>query len=39
MLLNDPIAAAIAYGYNRTEGEKNIIVYDLGGASLDVSLF
>jgi len=36
---NEPTAAAIAYGLNKkTGGEKNILVYDLGGGTFDVTL-
>lgn len=31
-------AAAIAYGLDKKEGEKNILVFDLGGGTFDVSL-
>ena len=31
-------AAAIAYGLDKREGEKNILVFDLGGGTFDVSL-
>ena len=31
-------AAAIAYGMDKKEGEKNILVFDLGGGTFDVSL-
>lgn len=37
-IVNEPTAAAIAYGLDQTEGEKQIIVYDLGGGTFDVSL-
>jgi heat shock protein 5 len=37
-IINEPIAAAIAYGLNEVEGEKNILVFDLGGGTLDVTL-
>merc|ERR1711976_854847 len=35
---NEPTAAAIAYGMDKKEGEKNILVFDLGGGTFDVSL-
>ena len=38
MLLDDPIAAAIAHGFNKKQGEINVIVFDLSAVSLDVSL-
>ena len=31
-------AAAIAYGLDKKEGEKNVLVFDLGGGTFDVSL-
>ena len=31
-------AAAIAYGLDKKEGEKNIIVFHLGGGTFDVTL-
>lgn len=37
-IINEPTAAAIAYGLDKTEGEKNILVFDLGGGTFDVSL-
>ena len=37
-VVNEPTAAAIAYGLDKTGGERNIIVYDLGGGTFDVSL-
>jgi len=37
-VINEPTAAAIAYGLDKTGGEKNILVYDLGGGTFDVSL-
>merc|ERR1712170_329976 len=37
-IINEPTAAAIAYGMDKKEGEKNILVYDLGGGTFDVSL-
>ena len=36
-IINEPTAAAIAYGLNKAE-EKNILVFDLGGGTFDVSL-
>ncbi|CAF1051028.1 unnamed protein product [Adineta steineri] len=35
-LINEPSAAAIAYGLDKKEGEKNILVFDLGGGTLSV---
>ena len=38
-IINEPTAAAIAYGLNeKGEGEKNVLVFDLGGGTFDVSL-
>ncbi|KAI9742997.1 MAG: ATPase with role in protein import into the ER [Claussenomyces sp. TS43310] len=37
-VVNEPTAAAIAYGLDKTGGERQIIVYDLGGGTFDVSL-
>jgi len=37
-IINEPTAAAIAYGLDKKEGEKNIMVFDLGGGTFDVSL-
>merc|ERR1719163_437762 len=37
-IINEPTAAAIAYGLNRNNQETNIMVYDLGGGTFDVSL-
>ena len=37
-IINEPTAAAIAYGLDKKSGEKNILVYDLGGGTFDVSV-
>lgn len=37
-IINEPTAAAIAYGLDKKGVEKNILVYDLGGGTFDVSL-
>lgn len=37
-IINEPTAAAIAYGLDKTDGEKNILIFDLGGGTFDVSL-
>ncbi|CAB4254930.1 Hsp70 family ATPase KAR2 [Maudiozyma barnettii] len=37
-IVNEPTAAAIAYGLDKSEKEHQIIVYDLGGGTFDVSL-
>merc|ERR1712066_731581 len=37
-IINEPTAAAIAYGLDKTAEEKNILVFDLGGGTFDVSM-
>merc|ERR1719158_2376030 len=40
-IINEPTAAAIAYGLDKkatSVGEKNILIFDLGGGTFDVSL-
>ena len=38
-IINEPTAAAIAYGLDKkSESEKNILIFDLGGGTFDVSL-
>ncbi len=37
-IINEPTAAALAYGLDRQEGNKVIAVYDLGGGTFDVSV-
>ncbi|KAF1656763.1 UNVERIFIED_CONTAM: Heat shock 70 kDa protein C, partial [Eudyptes robustus] len=37
-IINEPTAAAIAYGLDKKDGERNILVFDLGGGTFDVSL-
>ena len=37
-LLNEPTAAAIAYGIDKNTAQGNYLVYDLGGGTFDVSL-
>ncbi|ELP89846.1 heat shock 70 kDa protein II, putative [Entamoeba invadens IP1] len=38
-IINEPTAAAITYGLNKkTEREKNVLIFDLGGGTFDVSL-
>ena len=37
-IINEPTAAAIAYGLDKKSKEKNILVYDLGGGTFDVSI-
>ncbi|XP_058071367.1 luminal-binding protein 4-like [Magnolia sinica] len=37
-IINEPTAAAIAYGLEKKGGEKSILVFDLGGGTFDVSI-
>ena len=37
-IINEPTAAAIAYGLDKKDGEKNVLIFDLGGGTFDVSL-
>ena len=37
-IINEPTAAAIAYGLNKNKNETNVLVFDLGGGTFDVSL-
>ena len=37
-IINEPTAAAIAYGLDKKNGEQNILIFDLGGGTFDVSL-
>jgi molecular chaperone DnaK len=37
-IINEPTAAALAYGLDKTQGTKTIVVYDLGGGTFDVSI-
>lgn len=37
-IINEPTAAAIAYGLDKKSGEHNILVFDLGGGTFDVSI-
>lgn len=37
-IINEPTAAAIAYGLEKKGGEKNILVFDLGGGTFDTTL-
>ncbi|XP_029920469.1 endoplasmic reticulum chaperone BiP-like [Myripristis murdjan] len=37
-IINEPTAAAIAYGLDKKDGKMNILVFDLGGGTFDVSL-
>jgi len=37
-IINEPTAAAIAYGLDKKNDEKNVLIFDLGGGTFDVSL-
>ena len=37
-IINEPTAAAIAYGLDKRGGEHHILVFDLGGGTFDVSI-
>ncbi|KAF5436569.1 molecular chaperone DnaK [Candidatus Methanophagaceae archaeon] len=37
-IINEPTAAALAYGVDKTETEQKILVFDFGGGTLDVTL-
>jgi len=37
-IINEPTAAALAYGMDKKRGDKTIAVYDLGGGTFDVSI-
>jgi len=37
-IINEPTAAAIAFGLDKSKGETNILVFDLGGGTFDVSI-
>ena len=37
-IINEPTAAAIAYGLNNCSTEQNVLIFDLGGGTFDVSL-
>ena len=37
-IINEPTAAALAYGLDKTEKDENILVFDLGGGTFDVSV-
>jgi len=37
-IINEPTAAALAYGMDKKPGDKKIAVYDLGGGTFDVSI-
>ncbi len=37
-IINEPTAAALAYGMDKSHGDKKLAVYDLGGGTFDVSI-
>jgi len=37
-IINEPTAAALAYGMDKASGDKKIAVYDLGGGTFDISI-
>jgi len=37
-IINEPTAAALAYGMDKQHGDKKIAVYDLGGGTFDISI-
>lgn len=37
-IINEPTAAALAYGLDKSKGNKTIAVYDLGGGTFDISI-
>ncbi|MEH7178807.1 molecular chaperone DnaK [Neobacillus vireti] len=37
-IINEPTAAALAYGLDKTDQDQTILVYDLGGGTFDVSI-
>jgi len=37
-IINEPTAAALAYGMDKARGDSTIVVYDLGGGTFDVSV-
>lgn len=37
-IINEPTAAALAYGLDRTNKDENVLVFDLGGGTFDVSV-
>lgn len=37
-IINEPTAAAIAYGLDKKSGETNVLIFDCGGGTFDVSV-
>lgn len=37
-IINEPTAAALAYGIDKTDAEQKVLVFDLGGGTFDVSI-
>lgn len=37
-IINEPTAAALAYGMDKKQGDRKIAVYDLGGGTFDISI-
>ncbi|MBS7662040.1 molecular chaperone DnaK [Pseudomonas lalucatii] len=37
-IINEPTAAALAYGMDKAKGDHTVIVYDLGGGTFDISV-
>ncbi len=37
-IINEPTAAALAYGMDKQRGDKKVAVYDLGGGTFDISI-
>ncbi len=37
-IINEPTAAALAYGMDKKRGDSTIVVYDLGGGTFDISI-